>query len=95
MITYSLTKPSHIERFLHTNNESLKTINLSMPMSEDRSVMRYSLIPHILESVYYNKARTNDSVSFFEIGNRYSLVDNKTREEMVLAGAVTGVDRCG
>ena len=39
-----------------------------MPMSEDRSVLRQSLIPHLLEAVTYNIARTSDSVALYEIG---------------------------
>ena len=40
-----------------------------MPMSEERSTLRQSLIPHLLEAASYNVARKAESVALYEIGS--------------------------
>ncbi|GGE76582.1 phenylalanine--tRNA ligase subunit beta [Priestia taiwanensis] len=66
-VTYSLTSPDKATRF--TQLEDVKPVRLALPMSEDRSELRLSLIPHLLDSVSYNVARKNDSVSLYEIAS--------------------------
>ena len=38
-------------------------------MSEERSQLRLSLVPQLLEAVSYNVARKNDSVALYEVGS--------------------------
>jgi phenylalanyl-tRNA synthetase beta chain len=66
-VTYSLTSPDKATRF--TQLEDVKPVRLALPMSEDRSELRLSLVPHLLDSVSYNVARKNDSVSLYEIAS--------------------------
>ena len=40
-----------------------------MPMSEERSQLRLSIVPQLLEVVKYNNARQMDSVALYEIGS--------------------------
>ena len=40
-----------------------------MPISEERSTLRQSIIPHLLEVATYNVARRNESVGFYEISS--------------------------
>ena len=40
-----------------------------MPMSEDRSILRQSLVPHLLEAVKHNNARQSDSIALYETGS--------------------------
>lgn len=40
-----------------------------MPMSEDRSVLRTTLIAQLLETAAYNRNRKNESAAIFEIGS--------------------------
>ena len=44
-------------------------VRLALPMSEDRSVLRTSLLPQLLETAAYNRNRKNDDVAIFEIGS--------------------------
>ncbi len=44
-------------------------VNLALPMSEERSQLRLSLVPQLLEAVSYNLARKNDSVALYEVGS--------------------------
>ena len=43
-------------------------VALDFPMSEDRSVLRQSLFPALLEIAKYNAARQNPSLAFYETG---------------------------
>ena len=82
-ITYSLV--SEAELGLFTNDIS-DPIKLLMPLSEDRSVMRRSLLNGLVKVVAYNKARKLDDLALFEIGSKYRL----DKEELLLSGVMTG-----
>ncbi|WP_332689697.1 phenylalanine--tRNA ligase subunit beta [Halalkalibacter lacteus] len=94
VITYSLTSPEKAKGFaFETTNNS--PIRLAMPMSEDRSTMRTSLIPHLFDVLSYNINRKNQEVHVFEIGSIFltdedSLTKQPTEKEMV-TGALTGL----
>lgn len=62
-------------------------------MSEERSVLRHSLLPNLLDSVAYNLARQTDSAAFYEIGSVFLKVEEQTKpiEKEYVAGAVTGL----
>ena len=64
-INYALTSEENIGKFT-TLNEGLK---LNMPMSEMHSVLRTSLIPHLVDNATYNKNRMQERIELFEIGN--------------------------
>ncbi|ATH92710.1 phenylalanyl-tRNA synthase subunit beta [Bacillus glycinifermentans] len=89
-ITYSLTNDKKATAF--ALEKSFKTI-LSLPMSEERSVLRHSLLPNLLDSVAYNLARQTDSAAFYEIGSVFLKVEEQTKpvEKEHVAGAVTGL----
>ncbi|WP_243291213.1 phenylalanine--tRNA ligase subunit beta [Bacillus sp. FJAT-47783] len=87
-ITYSLT--SEEKAPLYALEESELT-RLSLPMSEDRSVLRLSLIPHLIEVVKYNNARQLDDVALYEIGSVFVSEGNvQPTEKERLAGIITG-----
>lgn len=93
-VTYSLTSS---ERALLYKDDTTKAtpIRLSMPMSEERSTLRLSLVPHLLEAVAHNNARQLDDVALYEIGKVYLIedkIDNEQPNEREnLAGAITGL----
>jgi phenylalanyl-tRNA synthetase beta chain len=89
-ITYSLTSEEKVTKFAI---ETAEPIRLAMPMSEERSVLRQSLIPHLLEVVSYNRARQIENVAVYETGAVYLAKDahELPEEKERLAGAVTGV----
>lgn len=67
VVTYSFTHPDQIAGF-RGMYPAAKPIALSMPMSEERSVLRTSLVPHLLDTALYNRNRNMDDVAVFEIG---------------------------
>lgn len=83
-VTYSLTNEEELYSFVKTKEEPIK---LLMPMTEDRAYMRQSLIPSLVNTIVYNKARKINDLSFFEIGKVY----NANEEVMHLAGAFNGL----
>ncbi|GKV54521.1 phenylalanine--tRNA ligase beta subunit [Sporosarcina sp. NCCP-2222] len=88
-ITYSLTSKEQSQAFAL---ETAETTNLLMPMSEERSTLRQSLIPHLLEALTYNVARRMDSVALYETGSVFLGMeeDGLPKEVEHLAVAMTG-----
>jgi phenylalanyl-tRNA synthetase beta chain len=89
-ITYSLTSEEKATMFAL---ETAEPIRLALPMSEERSVLRQSLLPHLLEVVSYNRARQVENVAVYETGAVY-LANGESElpnEKERLAGVVTGV----
>ena len=64
-ISYVLTSPKQAELF---RTEGRSFVKLNFPMSEDRSVLRQSLFPALLEIAKYNRARHQLSLAFYETG---------------------------
>ncbi|TFD92467.1 phenylalanine--tRNA ligase subunit beta [Jeotgalibacillus sp. R-1-5s-1] len=89
-VTYSLTNEQKATEFALDTTE---TVKLLMPMSEERSQLRLSIIPQLLESVSYNRARQKDSSAFYEIGSVFLKTADQElpKEEEHLAGALTGL----
>ncbi|CRF28625.1 phenylalanyl-tRNA synthetase subunit beta [Mycobacterium tuberculosis] len=92
-ITYSFTHPEQIHSFPGAHRET-KPVALAMPMSEERSVLRTSLVPHLLDVAVYNRNRNINDVAVFEIG-RVFLTDEQTlsrlpEEKLMLAILMTG-----
>ncbi|MFS0656983.1 phenylalanine--tRNA ligase subunit beta [Bacillus sp. 179-C3.3 HS] len=89
-ITYSLTNQQKSTTL--ALNTAFKT-RLSLPMSEERSVLRQSLLPNLLDSVAYNLARQADSIGFYETGSVFLAETEgaKPVEKEHVAGAITGL----
>lgn len=89
-ITYSLTSETKATQYAL---EIREPIELAMPMSEDRSRLRLSIIPQLLEVLKYNVARKINDVAVYEIGSVFLAngEDTLPTEEEHLAGALTGL----
>jgi phenylalanyl-tRNA synthetase beta chain len=93
VITYTFTHPGQITDFTGLY-PSARPIALAMPMSEERSTLRTSLLPHLLDVVTYNRNRNMDDVAIFEIGKVFVTEEESlTRlpeEKLLLAIVLTG-----
>ncbi|MGM0841799.1 MAG: phenylalanine--tRNA ligase subunit beta [Bacillota bacterium] len=89
-ITYSLTNDKKATQYALDVREPVR---LLMPMSEERSNLRLSIIPQLLEVLTYNKARQNDSLAFYEVGSVFLQEPGEElpKEEEHIAGAMTGL----
>ncbi|WP_248930174.1 phenylalanine--tRNA ligase subunit beta [Paenibacillus hamazuiensis] len=93
VVTYTFTDPKLIEEFPGAFKET-QPVALAMPMSEEHSTLRTSLIPHLLEVIGYNRNRNMDDVAVFEIGKAF-LTQQKAltelpEERLLLSAAITG-----
>lgn len=88
-VTYSLTSAEKVKQYALEQGEP---IQLAMPMSEERSQLRLSIIPHLLEVVSHNLARQIDSVATYEVGSVFLSQPNSElpAEKEHLAAAITG-----
>ena len=88
-LTYSLTSKDQAQKYAL---ETAPLTKLLMPMSEDRSVLRQSLIPHLLEAATYNVARRNDSVALYETGSVFlgETEEGLPKEVEHVAAVITG-----
>lgn len=96
VISYSFTHPDRTKLFSALNG-NVEPIRLSLPMSEDRSVLRTSLLPQLLETATYNRNRKIEDLSLFEIGSVFHtdeaeltrLPQEKHRLAVLLTGSRT------
>ena len=87
VITYSLIKNSDVFKF---TNDEFGLIKVLSPLSEDREVLRHSILTSLLEVYNYNKARNIKDCSIFEISKCFSLINGEYVEENKLACLLSG-----
>lgn len=61
--------------------EEEQEIHLAMPMSEDRSVLRGSLLPGMMEIAAYNRNRKQDNLALFEFGTVFLSHEEKLTQQ--------------
>jgi phenylalanyl-tRNA synthetase beta chain len=89
-VTYSLTSEDKVSQYALDKREPIR---LAMPMSEERSLLRLSIVPQLLEVLKYNAARQHDSTGVYETGAVF-LADSGQElpeEQEHLAIALTGL----
>ena len=82
--TYTLVSPSMASSFDYEEKEK---ITLPNPMSIDKSVVRTSLIPSLMNVYNYNKARKVEDINIYEIAKTY---DKSYNEESKIAFLMKG-----
>lgn len=89
-INYSLTSDEKASQYtLYTSDK----IRLMMPLSEERSTLRQSLTPSLIEAIKYNVARSNEDVALFEVGSVFVQEEGSLLPTEIehVAGALTGL----
>lgn len=88
-INYSLVDKARATDFALQDRS---TISLLMPMSEAHATLRQSLIPHLIDDVSYNVARSNHHVALYELGRVFfgNEEDQLPDEVEYLSGILTG-----
>ena len=86
-----LVHPDRVEDVSGLHQEAVKPISLLMPMSEEHSVLRTSLIPSLLQTIAYNKNRQNHDIAIFELGRVFLTAEEALTqlpdERLYVAGA--------
>lgn len=92
-VTYSFTHPQQFERYVGLYPHA-RPVALAMPMSEERSVLRTSLIPHLIDAAVYNRNRNVDRVAIYELGTvfvtEYQPIKELPEEKLLLGALWTG-----
>jgi len=96
VISYSFTGPERTALFPSLTGD-VRPIRLAMPMSEERSVLRTSLLAQLLDMAVYNRNRKNDNLAVFELGSVFhteeetltQLPNEKHRFGLLLTGNAT------
>lgn len=88
-LTYSLISEKDVNRFALKEAAAVK---IAMPMSEEHSELRTSIIPGLLQAASYNVARKNKNVALYETGAVFykNEGDNLPDEIEHVAGLITG-----
>lgn len=85
--SYTLIPKEEVHKF---STDDFEEIYLADPMSADRNTLRYSLLHSLKEIYLYNKARNNNNISIFEMGKGFYREDGVYKENLKLAGLMTG-----
>ena len=85
--TYTLTHPSKVNLF---TRQEIDPITLQNPMSDDRTTLRYSLIPSLLEVAEYNISHKSKDLAIYEISSAYTYNGNEAKIDNFIAGLITG-----
>ncbi|WP_202078247.1 phenylalanine--tRNA ligase subunit beta [Caldalkalibacillus salinus] len=94
VVTYSLTSETNAQ--WDTFEKNVYTpIPLSMPMSEERSHLRTTLVPNLLEVTQYNKNRKQNHTHIFEVGHVFLTQERQLtslpEQEERISGALSGL----
>lgn len=79
--TYTLTSPDMAKLFKY---DEKKNVVLPNPMSVDKSVLRTSIIPSLINIYDYNKARKVNDVLLYEISKVYDIDYNEETKVSIL-----------
>ena len=94
VVTYSLVDEEE-SRWGSWFKEQVEPIRLAMPMSKERSFLRTTLIPSLLEVAHYNKNRQQEDIHIFEMGRIYLSQEKELHqlpeEKEVVAGLISGM----
>ena len=86
-LTYVLINDKEVHKYTLDNFEEIKLLD---PITEDRNTLRYTMIPSMVKTYEYNKARDNKDVAIFEIGKGFYKKDDVYGEDTKLCSLMTG-----
>ena len=86
-LSYVLVNDKEVHKYVADEFEELKLLD---PMTEERNVLRYSLIPSLYKIYEYNKSHYIKDVSIFEIGKGFWKKEDKYGEDTKLCSLMTG-----
>ncbi|CAK4852152.1 unnamed protein product [Aphanomyces euteiches] len=93
VINYTFTHPDQIRQF-PGKYSTAAPVALALPMSEERSTLRTSLIPHLLDTAVYNRNRSISDIAIFEIGKAFLSTEQQLtklpEERLLLSILLTG-----
>src|SRR5699024_9440037 len=95
-VTYSLTSEDCVQQLMSPEILKMnpKAVRLAMPISEDHSHLRLSLLPELLKTLRFNRARYQTDLFYFEMGAIFLNTDREVTKQpdewLRVSGALTG-----
>ncbi len=89
VVTYSLTSQDKLNLF---NTDHGQVVELSYPISKERSVYRQSLVNSLIETAKYNLDRQQTMSSIFEIADTYRSVGETIAQKRLVSGLLSGAN---
>lgn len=86
-LTYILVNENEAKSYTTDEYENLKLLE---PMTEERNTLRNSMIPSLIKTYEYNKARNVKDVCIFEIGKGFCKKNDEYIEEDKICAVMTG-----
>ena len=86
-LSYVLVNDKDVHNY---TNDSFEELRLLDPMTEERNVLRYSLIPSLYKLYEYNKSHYIKDVNIFEIGKGFWKKGEEYGEDKKLCALMTG-----
>lgn len=90
VVTYSLVNEDSNKLFTYNHYDNTTNIELLMPLTVDRKVLRKGLVPSLIECASYNNARKIKDYNVFELGKAYYKQNEEYKEEEILSILMTG-----
>lgn len=88
IMNYSQTAPPLLDALDPGRSDA--RIVLPLPMSTDKSILRTSLLPQLVDTLGRNKAYQNHEAAVFELGSVFSLDDGEYTEDTHLSVGLLG-----
>ena len=86
-LSYVLINDNEAHKYTRDSFEELRLLD---PMTEERNVLRYSLIPSLYKIYEYNKSHYIKDVSIFEVGKGFYKKEDVYGEDKKLCALMTG-----
>ncbi len=86
-LSYVLINDKEAHKYTRDSFEELRLLD---PMTEERNVLRYSLIPSLYKIYEYNKSHYIKDVSIFEVGKGFYKKEDVYGEDKKLCALMTG-----
>lgn len=95
-VSYSLTNSDFSERLVSPEVRAMQPnpISVSMPMTEDHRYLRLSILPELLKTASYNRARKQFDLAYFEMGSVFVTQAEELAEQPLEQLRLSGV-LCG
>jgi phenylalanyl-tRNA synthetase beta chain len=93
IITYSFVAEESCNQLsLSPDDRRLRMVRILNPLTEDQTVMRTSLIPGLLNTMFHNQNQNNNDLRIFELGKVFFYTEKDALPEEVetIAGLWTG-----
>ena len=86
-LSYILVNDKEVHKYTYDDFEELRLLD---PMTEERNVLRYSMIPSLYKIYEYNKSHYIKDVNIFELGKGFWKKQEEYHEELKLCALMTG-----